>query len=145
MGYRILDVKKVECLECGEPITYGRKDKKFCCEQCKNRFNNRKIRNLRNMKLRIWNTLQKNHDILEGLIKIDVDSINIADIAAMGFNIEYSTSYHKIGKHKEFRCFDIVYFLSETKIFGIRKVAAVISKLGKISTNSVSLHRTDDE
>ena len=136
MDYRSMDQERSFCLEWGEPIVYGRTDKKFCCESCKNRFNNRKIRNSRNMKQRIWNALEKNHSILESLIKLGIVSIRLPDLCSLGFNPEYSTSYHKVGNHKEFRCFDIVYYLSESRIFGIRRVAAFVSELVKVADDS---------
>lgn len=133
MEYEIIDESRSACLECGEPIIYGRTDKKFCCEGCKNRYNNRRTRNSRNMKLRIWNALEKNHRILEGLIKTGIATVRLPDLASLGFNAEYSTAFHKVGNHREFRCFDIVYYLSESRIFGIRKVAAFVSELGKVA------------
>ncbi len=33
-----MDEQKRKCLYCGEPI-YGRMDKKFCCDSCRNSYN----------------------------------------------------------------------------------------------------------
>ena len=141
MGYDFIEEERGACLECGEIIRYGRSDRKFCCEKCKNKFNNRKTRNVRSMKLRIWNSLEKNHSILDNLLKMGIDTIHLPDLSALGFNIDYSTSYHKVGSRKEFRCFDILYYMSDSRIFGIRRVAAFISELGKIGQDSVTLHK----
>lgn len=136
MRYVIVDEERGTCLECGEPLVYGRTDRKFCCDKCKNRYHNRRIRNSRNMKLRVWNALEKNHGILESLIKMDVDAIKLPDLSSLGFNMEYSTSFHKVGRHSQFRCFDILYYMTDSKIFGIRKVAAFISELGNVANDA---------
>jgi len=41
---KINSFREVECLECGELFPQTRSDKKFCCVQHKNRFNNRVYR-----------------------------------------------------------------------------------------------------
>ena len=52
------------CLECGDKISYGRSDKKFCCEDCKNRHHNHKVRSSRSVKRRVVSALERNYDIL---------------------------------------------------------------------------------
>ena len=49
------------CLECGDRIEYGRQDKKFCCEECKNRYHNRQARRSRVFRLRVMSALEKNY------------------------------------------------------------------------------------
>ncbi|MBN2521295.1 MAG: hypothetical protein JXB17_12355, partial [Bacteroidales bacterium] len=60
-----METKKL-CTECGEPI-HGRSDKKFCCDQCRNIFNNRLNSNLNNYMRNINNVLRKNRRILAEL------------------------------------------------------------------------------
>lgn len=110
------------CLECGDPILYGRSDRKFCSDSCKNRYHNRKSHYLRSLQLRIIGTLEKNYGILSGLIGSGVTSISLGDLAQLGYNMEYITSHHRMGRHNEYRCFDIKYFCTPTRIFGLERV-----------------------
>ena len=41
MEYAKKERKIPVCLECGDKIKYGRMDKKFCCDECKVRHNNK--------------------------------------------------------------------------------------------------------
>lgn len=115
------------CLECGKPLRSGRSDRKFCCVACKNKYNNRRARNSRNFMSRVWSILQKNHMILSNLIRLGVDEISCADLSALGFNYECITSWRRIRGHIEVRCFDIVYIVTEKKVFGIRRVVTLLS------------------
>ena len=41
MAYRIEDMEHpLNCLCCGDPIPYGRPDRKFCSTRCKNLWQN---------------------------------------------------------------------------------------------------------
>lgn len=122
MGYRDNYPDAPICLECGSEITYGRFDKKFCSERCKNLYHNRQTSNYRAVRLKITNALMRNYAVLEKLVKLEVTSISIGDASQMGFNTEYVTSYHKVGGHNEYRCFDIKYCLSATRLFKIERV-----------------------
>ena len=44
------------CLECGA-IFYGRSNRKFCCDACKNKYHNRHFQDIRNRKLRVKSVL----------------------------------------------------------------------------------------
>lgn len=110
------------CLECGDKIEYGRSDKKFCCEACKNIFNNRRAHAYRMIHMRVMGILDRNHDILEHLIRTGVRSIDIGDLSQMGYNCDYATSFYRTRHHQECRCFDIKYFISDQKVFNIEKV-----------------------
>ena len=101
MGYKINEDRHRHCLECGNEIGYGRPDRKFCSPNCKNRYNNRKVRNYRNMKLRVQNALDKNHEILRQLVRLGVGSVSLSELSVLGFNLSYSTSHTKAGGHDE--------------------------------------------
>ena len=111
------------CLECGDELGYGRSDRKFCSETCKNRWNNRKYHYSRSSRLRILGILDRNYSVLEKLLRLDIRSISLGDIAQMGYNKEFVTSYHKVGSHDEYRCFDIKYCCSASRIFRIERVS----------------------
>ena len=51
------------CLECGDAFA-GREDKKFCCDCCRNSYNNKINKDTNNFMRNINNTLRKNYRIL---------------------------------------------------------------------------------
>lgn len=110
------------CLHCGEQIRYGRIDKKYCCDECRNRHHNVMARFSRTYKRKVLSQLSCNYELLDELVNAGVDSISLSDIASMGFITSVMTSYQKVGKHNEFRCFDIKYIMSATRIFSITKI-----------------------
>lgn len=59
-----METKK--CLECSEPIK-GRSDKKFCCDYCRNAYNNKVDKESKNLIRNINNRLRKNYKILSAL------------------------------------------------------------------------------
>lgn len=86
-----------KCLEC-ESILRGRKDQKFCCDQCRNTFNNRLNDDSNKYVRRINTILRKNRRILEDLNpsgKITVDGIRLAE---EGFNFHYFTNIYETKK-----------------------------------------------
>lgn len=110
------------CLECGEPI-YGRADKKFCDCNCRNRWHSR-LRSDQNPRLKTTlSILTRNYGILESIYDMHTASCPAEVLERMGFRQEYVThSPIKKGKHLEYRCFDFVYNLSQTKLFNLRRV-----------------------
>lgn len=107
------------CLECGAPLPPGRSDMKFCCARCKNSWNYRLSGAVKKLKLRTLHTINSNYSILESLIGEGTVSMDIPDLADRGFKFDYVTSYHRIRGHDEFRIYDIRYFKSESRVFGI--------------------------
>ena len=122
MDYRKPQQETIECLECGKVILYGRKDKKFCSDNCKNRYHNNKHKFSRNVHYKVLNAIEKNYSILEELYRSHVLSIDIGDLIALGFRTEYSTGYRKSNKHDEFRCFEFKYYVSRNRLFGLRRM-----------------------
>ncbi len=122
MAYKISEDEHKSCLECGGSL-YGRPDKKFCSDSCKNRFHNRRHNEEKKIIERTLNALNRNHEYLDCLLKAGIQSIDI-DIAKMsGFRPEVITGYRKTrSRHSECSCFDIKYCLTEQKIFRIRKM-----------------------
>lgn len=110
------------CLECGDKIRYGRTDKKFCCDDCRTRHFNEMAKIGRAFRRRMINVLTRNYGLLEGLYKAGVESVDIMDMIAMGFIPSAVTSYHKVGKHDEYSCFDIKYIMTSTRIYAISKI-----------------------
>ena len=122
MSTKVIENHPHHCLECGDRIEYGRIDRKFCCEKCKNSYNNRKTRTSRNFRLKVHHSLEKNYEILNQLVRSEVNAIPLSELTMLGFNIDFMTSYHKNRGHHECWCYDIRYFLTENRIFSIEKV-----------------------
>jgi hypothetical protein len=86
-----------KCLECGEPV-YGRVDKKFCSDQCRNTYNNR-LNGVANKYIRKVNyVLRKNRRIMEELLNnADKDAIKVHrnKLTDRGFSFDYYTNVYK--------------------------------------------------
>ena len=103
------------CLECGDKIKYGRTDKKFCCDDCRNRHYNTKLKEGRAYRRKVLALLQKNYDLLEDLLKSGIDSAEFADLVTLGFTPDAVTFYHRSRRHDDFACFDIKNYLSQAQ------------------------------
>ena len=102
-------------------MEYGRKNRKFCSETCKNNYHNREYRGIRVRHARVKHCIDRNYDILDKLFKMKVYSIDITDIIMMGFNPEFSTGWRKSKTHIEYRCYEYRYCLSSNKLFNLEK------------------------
>ena len=122
MGYKKHERHIPVCLECGDRIRYGRSDKKFCSDECKTRNYNERVKRSRTFKRRVMSALLRNHEILENLIRADVDTIDLLSLSSMGFVPSLITSFRKCGKHDECSCFDIRYIMTGTRIYSISKI-----------------------
>ena len=106
MSYRKSQDPVPTCLECGR-VVYGRSDKKFCSPGCKDRWHNRKMHVYNKMRLKIMNALDRNYTILTRLLSQGIHTIDRVDIVQLGFRLDCVTSYRKVNRHDECRCFDI--------------------------------------
>lgn len=118
------------CLQCGHEIAYGRKDKRYCSEKCRNRYHNLKHHDIRSVKLRILGALDRNYSVLGKLLQLGIHTMPVSDLAQMGYNKEYVTSCHTVGGHVEFRCFDIKFRCSDNRIYQIERVVPIPSSSG---------------
>lgn len=111
------------CINCGEPLPFGRPDRKFCSAGCKNRWHNRrKYPDMEMVERRIFRILTHNHEVLDKLLRLGLRSMDIITLANLGFNQDYSTAYKKVGKHDEYACFDIHYQLTPSRIKKIVRI-----------------------
>jgi hypothetical protein len=86
-----------KCLECGTEI-YGRSDKKFCSDQCRNTYNNRTTAVENSYIRRVNYILRKNRRIMEELLasaQKDAIKVRKRDLMDKGFNFEYYTNIYK--------------------------------------------------
>ena len=102
-----------KCLECGTTI-FGRKDKKFCSDQCRNLYNNELNSDSHNLVRNINNILRRNRRILESLNTGTKKIVNKDQLLQSGFNFYYYTNTYttKTGK-TYFYCYDQGYLPME--------------------------------
>ena len=113
--------KRGRCLECGNTLPYGRSDMKFCSASCRNRWHYLQDGGLQGTRRKIIGALDRNHSILESLIDEGVTRIDIPDLAQMGYNFDCVTSYHKVRNRDEYRCYDIKYCMSASRVFKLER------------------------
>lgn len=90
-------MEKRECLECGS-VLRGRKDQKFCSDQCRNTYNNRLHEDANKYVRRINNILRKNRRILEQLNPKGKNTVDGIRLAEEGFNFHYFTNLYETKK-----------------------------------------------
>ena len=73
------------------------------------------------MRTRVISSLTKNYAILDKLLQMDLHAIDLCDLVQMGFNPDVTTSYRKVTKHDEYRCFDIKYYRLPSRIVKIER------------------------
>ena len=92
-----------KCLDCGE-IIFGRVDKKFCSDQCRNNYNNRMNSDNTVMVRNVNAILRKNRRILADLVptegKINVHKDKLVN---KGFNFNYFTHLYVTQKGSSYR------------------------------------------
>ena len=89
----------------------GRIDKKFCCDQCRNTYNNQLNQDTANFTRQINRTLRNNRKILFELYNKNNRKVHKDKLIAKGFNFDYLTNIYKtkMGKIYYF-CYDFGYF-----------------------------------
>ena len=111
---------EMTCLECGK-VFYGRPDKKFCCQQCKNRSNHRRGSLMYNRHFALMSALDANYKILEGLLASNATAISMDELKRLGFNTFVVTGHRRADHHEQYFCYDVSYFQTPGKIFGITR------------------------
>jgi hypothetical protein len=102
------------CLECHD-VLVGREDKKFCCDGCRNAYNNRGNR-VREKLLREVNAkLRRNYRILSGLNPSDKTKIPRARLLESGFDFNYCTSIRSGPRGDYFFVYDQGYRLLDDR------------------------------
>ncbi|MFY0599442.1 MAG: hypothetical protein JXR03_07200 [Cyclobacteriaceae bacterium] len=110
-----MDNKK--CLECGREF-FGRADKKFCSNSCKNAFNNQLNSENEAVIKRVNRVLRKNRLILNELNPEEKQRVPQSKLIKKGFDFDYITSTYKTKEGKEYRfCYDQGYLQLENDYF----------------------------
>lgn len=125
MSYKNCDTSyEKHCLQCGDEITYGRADKKFCSTVCRHAYWNGKTKDYRTYHLRVLNAIDKNYRILDRVIKMKLDSLDLMTMVQFGFRPGVYTASRRIGKHhQEYFIFEIRFQMSESKVYGIKRAS----------------------
>ena len=126
--YKVKEAGHAACLECGDPIEYGRSDKKFCCEACKNRWHNREVSSSRKFRQKVSSSLEKNYFILDSVRRTTLKTILVSDLETMGFRPGYFTSYSKGRNAEVFMCYDLKYVVRNGSVISISKVSFASSR-----------------
>ncbi len=79
-----------KCLECGKPV-FGRVDKKFCSDGCRNIYNNKTKGTTTNYIRNVNNILSKNRRILLELNPEGKTTKHREQLLKKGFDFEYCT------------------------------------------------------
>lgn len=98
------------CIECGQTF-YGRSDKKFCDDYCRNLHNNKLNSDTINYMRNINNTLRRNRHILAQLLaSATVKTVSRRALSDAGFSfLHYTSVYVKKSGVTIFHCYDYQY------------------------------------
>jgi predicted nucleic acid-binding Zn ribbon protein len=106
-------MEEKRCLNCGEPVGSGRRDKKYCSEACRTDYNNNKKESpapemsLPNYLKRVQQILVRNREILDQCLgDKDVMTMDKQDLDGRGFTFKYFTSRTRTKKTGEIYCFN---------------------------------------
>ena len=83
-----------KCLECQETVL-GREDKKFCCDSCRNNYNNKINKDSTNFMRNVNNKLRKNYRILSDFNPEAKTSISRSKLIDKGFDFDFFTNILK--------------------------------------------------
>lgn len=113
------------CRACGKPLI-GRRDKKYCDDYCRSRFNNR-LNNVDEVPVKAINqVLRKNRQILHAvLLAVDKSTCRITgrQLQERGFNFHYFTHLYHTNKGDTYHyCYDYGYRVLEENWYMIVKI-----------------------
>ena len=101
------------CPVCKTEFT-GRVDKKFCCDQCRNTYNNRLNQEEINYSRLINKILKNNRNILNCFHKKNLHKIHKDKLFQNGFNFDYLTNIYKTKTGKIYYfCYDLGYYYND--------------------------------
>lgn len=114
-------MKEKSCLECGAKI-FGRNDKKFCSDQCRNSYNNKLNSDSNNYIRTVNNTLRKNRRILEKLTPSGKSKTTRSKLNEHGYDFNFHTNTYttKAGATYYF-CYEYGYLELENDWFALVK------------------------
>ncbi len=94
------------CLECGSEF-FGRADKKFCTDGCRNSFNNKINSNTTNYIRNVNRRLRQNRMILERFNQNGKTTTHRDQLLKAGFDFDFCTNTYVTKENKEYRfCYE---------------------------------------
>ncbi|MFB2119501.1 hypothetical protein [Parapedobacter sp. 2B3] len=103
-----------KCLDCGE-LLIGRADKKFCDDNCRANYNNRRNSEESGYLRKVNNILKRNRKILEMLNPRGEGKVKWQTLINEGFNFNYITDMNETNEGAQYRfCYEYGYVLLDT-------------------------------
>lgn len=114
-------MEEKNCLEC-ENKMFGRHDKKFCSDQCRNIYNNRMNSDSNNYIRNVNNILRKNRRIMVKLNPNDKTKVPGTRLREKGFDFNYHTNTYttKAGATYYF-CYEYGYLALDKDYYALVK------------------------
>lgn len=98
----------------------GRIDKKFCCDQCRNTYNNTLNQDVINFSRQINRVLRTNRRVLSDLYQKNIRKVHKDKLISGGFNFDYMTNVYRTKNGKVYYfCYDLGYINSEDDFYTI--------------------------
>lgn len=108
-----------KCLHCEREV-YGRRDKKYCSDQCRVAYFNALNRDVSKFMTNINNILRKNRRILEALNPKGKAKVSKTKLLDEGFNFNYFTNMYKTkGGKVYFFCYEQGYLKLEDNLYAL--------------------------
>lgn len=106
----------------------GRADKKFCCDQCRNTYNNQLKQEDNSITYKINRVLKKNHQILCDLYtkaekpEKERHSVQKDKLVREGFKFDYMTNIYRTKTDKVYYyCYDYGYYIDNDFVVIVQK------------------------
>jgi predicted nucleic acid-binding Zn ribbon protein len=107
------NIENRKCPECGKPI-FGRVDKKFCSDACRNARNNKSNADATNYVRNVNNILRKNRRVLLDMNPKGKTKTHKDKMLTNGFNFDFYTNTYTTKAGQEYRyCYDQGYLMLE--------------------------------
>ena len=105
------------CRECGAPMS-GRSDKRFCCDDCRTAFHNRRYHEAAGHVARINRILRLNRRILAALQAAGIRSIPLSDNRMRGYDRRYFTAMEKAPMRRAvYHCYEYSFIIRSGRLY----------------------------
>lgn len=108
-----MEDKIKHCLQC-KSVIVGRSDKRFCSDQCRSVFNNRRNNEDEKLLIKVNAVLRKNRTIMKRINPTGHSTVNKDYLIALGFNFKYFTNIYRTKSGSEYCfCYDHGFMMLE--------------------------------
>ena len=105
------------CRECGAPLA-GRSDKRFCCDDCRTAYHNRRYREADAVAVRVNRILRLNRRILTALHSAGIQCISLSDSRMGGFDRHYFTAMEKAPLRRAvYHCYEYSFIIRRGRLY----------------------------